>query len=40
VRDYYNRSTDLVPVIKQRQEDARAKIKSMEECGKDIPTVF
>jgi cell division GTPase FtsZ len=40
VRDYYNRSTELVPIIKQRQEQARIKLQSIEECGKDIPTVF
>jgi tubulin-like protein CetZ len=40
VREYYNRSTNLVPVIKQRQEECRAKLQSIEECGKDIPTVF
>ena len=40
VREFYNRSTELVPVIKQRQEEARIKLQSIDDCGKDIPTVF
>ena len=40
VRRYYNASTSLVPVIKQRQKDVKAKLLTIEEAAKDIPTVF
>jgi cell division GTPase FtsZ len=40
VRRYYNASTNLVPVIKQRQKDVKAKLLTIDEAAKDIPTVF
>ena len=40
VRNYYNKSTDLVPIMKLRQEDVRAKLQNIDDAGKDIPTVF
>ncbi len=40
VRQYYNKSTNLVPVIKQRQKEVEAKLKTIEETGKDIPTLL
>jgi len=40
VRDYYTKSTDLVPIIKLRQEEVRLKLRGMDSAGKDIPTVF
>jgi hypothetical protein len=40
VRNYYNASTDLVPVIKQRQQDVASKLKSIDDLGKDIPTLL
>ena len=40
VRQYYNASTSLVPIIKQRQKEVKAKLMTIEEAAKDIPTVF
>ncbi len=40
VRQYYNNSTNLVPIIKQRQKEVEAKLKTIEETGKDIPTLL
>ena len=40
VRQYYNQSTSLVPIIKQRQKEVKAKLLTIEEAAKDIPTVF
>jgi cell division GTPase FtsZ len=40
VRNYYNKSTNLVPIIKQRQKEVEAKLKSIDESGKDIPTLL
>jgi cell division GTPase FtsZ len=40
VRNYYTKSTNLVPVMKMRMEEMSCKLKSIEEAGKDIPTVF
>ncbi len=40
VRQYYNESTSLVPIIKERQKEVKAKLLTIEEAAKDIPTVF
>ena len=40
VRNYYNKSTDLVPIIKQRQKEAESKLRTIDETGKDIPTLL
>ena len=40
VREYYTRSTDLIPVVKQRQEEVKARLRCIDEAGQDIPTVF
>ena len=40
VRKYYNESTSLVPVIKQRQKEVKIKLLGIEEAAKDVPTVF
>jgi hypothetical protein len=40
VRKYYTRSTDLVPVIKQRQKEVTAKLQGIEEAAKDIPSLL
>ncbi len=40
VRKYYTDSTDLVPIIKQRQLEAQAKLQCIEETGKDIPSLL
>lgn len=40
VRSYYAKSTGMLPLIKQRQEEVKAKLQHIDDCGKDIPTVF
>ncbi len=40
VRNYYRKSTDLVPIIKQRQKEVESKLKTIDETGKDIPTLL
>jgi cell division GTPase FtsZ len=40
VREYYNKSTQLIPIVKQRQEECRLKLQSIDDAGRDIPTVF
>jgi len=40
VRRYYSQSTDLIPVIKKRQAEIRSKLKSIDEVGKDIPSLL
>ncbi|MFC1874714.1 tubulin/FtsZ family protein [Chloroflexota bacterium] len=40
VRKYYNKSTDLIPVIKQRQKEVKCKLQNIEETGKDIPSLL
>lgn len=40
VRKYYNESTDLIPVIKQRQKEVKSKLQTIEETGKDIPSLL
>jgi hypothetical protein len=40
VRKYYTESTDLVPVIKQRQKEVAAKLQGIEEAAKDIPSLL
>ncbi len=40
VRQYYNESTNLVPVIKQRQKAVKAKLMGIEEAAKDIPSLL
>jgi len=40
VRNYYNKSTNLVPVIKQRQKEVESKLKNIDDIGKDIPTLL
>ena len=40
VRTYYTKSTDLVPIIKLRQEEVRVKLQGIDDAGKDIPIVF
>lgn len=40
VRQYYNESTNLVPIIKQRQKEVKAKLLTIDEAAKDVPTVF
>jgi len=40
VRDYYNESTSLIPVIKRRQEDMKGKLKEIDEAAKDVPSIL
>jgi tubulin-like protein CetZ len=40
VRYYYTKSTELVPVLKQRLEESQAKLQCIDDTGKDIPTLL
>jgi cell division GTPase FtsZ len=40
VRDYYIRSTDLIPEFKKRQEETEDKLKALEDVSKDIPSLL
>jgi len=40
VRKYYNESTDMIPIIKQRQKEVKSKLQCIEETGKDIPSLL
>ncbi len=40
VRDYYLKSTDLIPEFKRRQEETDDKLKALEEVSKDIPSLL
>jgi cell division GTPase FtsZ len=40
VRKYYSESTDLIPIIKKRQSEIKSKLKSIDEAGKDIPSLL
>ncbi|MCL2475405.1 MAG: tubulin/FtsZ family protein [Chloroflexi bacterium] len=40
VREYYARSTELIPIIRRRQEEIKNKLKNMEESGQSIPSLF
>jgi len=40
VREYYSRSTSLIPEFKRRQEEAESRLKTMDEVGKDIPSLL
>ncbi len=40
VRKYYDKSTDLIPAVKERQGEIRDKLKDMEESAKDIPSLL
>jgi cell division GTPase FtsZ len=40
VRDYYLRSTDLIPEFKKRQEETEDKLKALDDFSKDIPSLL
>lgn len=40
VREYYTKSTSLIPELKRRQEKAEGRLRTMEEIGKDIPSLL
>ncbi|MFC1945764.1 tubulin/FtsZ family protein [Chloroflexota bacterium] len=40
VRDYYLKSTNLIPELKRRQQDTELKLKAIEDASKDIPSLL
>ncbi len=40
VRDFYNKSAELIPVFKKRQEMIESSLKDVEEAAKDIPSLL
>jgi len=40
IRNYYLRSTDLIPEFKKRQEDTEDKLRALEDVAKDIPSLL
>jgi cell division GTPase FtsZ len=40
VRDYYIRSTELIPTFKKRQEETDDKLKALDDVSKDIPSLL
>jgi cell division GTPase FtsZ len=40
VRDYYIRSTDLIPEFKKRQEETEYRLKALDDVSKDIPSLL
>jgi len=40
IRNYYLRSTDLIPEFKKRQEETEDKLKALEDVSKDIPSLL
>jgi cell division GTPase FtsZ len=40
VRNYYIRSSNLIPEFKRRQEETEDKLKSLEDASKDIPSLL
>jgi cell division GTPase FtsZ len=40
VRDYYMRSTDLIPEFKKRREETEDKLKALDDVSKDIPSLL
>ncbi len=40
VRNYYNKSAELIPAVKERQGEIRDKLKDMDESAKDIPSLL
>jgi len=40
VRDYYTKSTTLIPEFKKREEEVAGRLKSIEEMGKDLPSLL
>jgi cell division GTPase FtsZ len=40
VRDYYLRSTDLIPEFKKRQEETEDKLRALEDVSRDIPSLL
>ncbi len=40
VRDYYAKSTSLIPEFKKRQEETESKLRIIEDAAKDIPSLL
>jgi len=40
IREYYDKSTNLIPEFERRREEIEGRLKSMEEVGKDLPTLL
>jgi len=40
VRDYYAKSTELIPEFKKRQEETEVKLKVIDDASKDIPSLL
>ena len=40
IRDYYNKTTSIIPIMKRRQEEIADSLKDVEKTGKDIPSLL
>jgi hypothetical protein len=40
VRNYYYKSTDLIPKYQRRQKEVETKLKGIDEAAKDIPSLL
>jgi len=40
VRNIYDKTTDIIPMIKKRQEEIKSSLKNIEETSKDIPSLL
>ena len=40
IKEYYSKSTILIPEFKRRREEMEDKVRSIEELGKDIPSLL
>ncbi len=40
IKDYYDKSTELIPAVKERQGEIRDKLKDMDDAAKDIPSLL
>jgi cell division GTPase FtsZ len=40
VRDYYLKSTALIPEFKRRQDETESKLKAVQDVGRDIPSLL
>jgi hypothetical protein len=39
VRNYYYKSTDLIPEYQRRQKEVEEKLKGIDEAAKEIPSL-
>jgi hypothetical protein len=40
VRNYYSRSTDLIPDFRNRWEETQEKLRTLEDASKGIPSLI